>query len=130
MAVSTVLYFLLGGVWFTFFMQAWLTGIGRTLEQLHAFGVSPLVSYGISLATTFVLVTTLSWVIQATGPQTALRGMKVALLLWSGFVFTTWATEYAFELRSLHILAINTGYPLVGMLLAGAVVGAWKKRTP
>jgi hypothetical protein len=29
--VATILYFLLGGVWFTVFKQAWLLGVGRTL---------------------------------------------------------------------------------------------------
>jgi hypothetical protein len=43
-------------------------------------------------------------------------------------VFTTWSTEYAFEARSLTILAINTGYCLTGMLLMGAILGAWKKK--
>jgi hypothetical protein len=44
-------------------------------------------------------------------------------------VFTTWATEYAFEARSLSILAINTGYPLTGMLLMGLVLGGWRAKS-
>jgi hypothetical protein len=75
-----------------------------------------------------ILATAISWIIQATGPQTAARGAKIAAALWLGFVFTTWATEYAFEARGISILAINTGYPLVGMLIVGLVVGGWKAK--
>jgi hypothetical protein len=127
-AVATFLYFMLGAVWFTTFMNAWLLGIGRTKEELMATGVSPFVSYGTALVCTLILAIFLSWLIQATGPQTLIRGVKIALIAWFGFVFTTWATEYAFEARSLQILAINTGYSLTGMVLMGAILGAWKKK--
>jgi hypothetical protein len=127
-ALATLLYFALGGVWFTLFMHAWLAGIGRTAADLQASGVPPWLGYLVALVMTAILATALSWFIQATGPQTAVRGLRVAALLWLGFVFTTWATEYAFEARSLSILAINTGYPLTGMLLMGLVVGGWRAK--
>ena len=127
-AVATILYFLLGGIWFTFYQKAWLAGVGRTMEELQATGISPAVTYGSAIATTLILAIFLSWIIQATGPQTAARGVAVAISTWFGVVFTTWSTEYAFEARSLHILAINTGYCLVGMIIMGAVLGGWKKK--
>jgi hypothetical protein len=70
-AVASLVYFLLGGVWFTVLKQQWLDGIGRTMDQLTQAGVSPAISYG---------------------------------------------------------AAIVTGYPLTGMILAGAILGAWKKK--
>jgi hypothetical protein len=127
-AVATLLYFLLGGVWFTVFQKAWLLGVGRTLEELKATNVSPVITYGSAIVTTLILAIFLSWIIQATGPQTAARGITIAIWTWFGVVFTTWATEYAFEARSLQIFFINTGYCLTGMIIMGAVLGAWKKK--
>lgn len=127
-AVATLLYFLLGGVWFTVFQKAWLLGVGRTLEELQATGISPVITYGSAIATTLILAIFLSWIIQATGPQTLSRGITIAALTWFGVVFTTWATEYAFEARSLQIFLINTGYCLTGMIIMGAVLGAWEKK--
>ena len=69
----------------------------------------------------------LGWLILATGPQTAARGVMIALAVWAGFIASAFATEYVFEGRSLQIFAINTGYPLVGLLIMGIVLGAWKK---
>lgn len=127
-AVATLIYFFLGGVWFTSFMNPWLAGIGRTMAELKATGMPPWLGYVVALLMTAILATTLSWIIQSTGPQTGMRGVTIAAVVWFGFVFTTWATEYAFEARGLSILAINTGYPLVGMLLMGWVLGGWKAK--
>jgi hypothetical protein len=98
------------------------------MDQLSQIGVSPAVSYCIAIATTIIIVIALDTVIQLTGPQTPLRGVKVACFLWFGFIFTVIAAEYAFELRSPQTLAIVAGYPLTGMILAGAILGAWKKK--
>ena len=50
-------------------------------------------------------------------------------MLWFGFVLTTWATEYVYEARPLSLLAINAGFWLPAMVLMGAIVGGWKKKT-
>jgi hypothetical protein len=127
-AVATFLYFALGGIWFTAFQKAWLAGIGRTLGEMQAIGISPIITYGSAVVTTLILAIFLSWIIQATGPQTLPRGIAIAVITWFGVVFTTWGTEYAFEARSLKIFLINTVYCLTGMILMGAVLGAWKKK--
>lgn len=74
------------------------------------------------------MATAISCVTQLTGPQTALRGIKVGVLLWAGFVLTSWSTEYVFEVRPLSLLGINAGFWLLGMALMGAIVGGWKKK--
>jgi hypothetical protein len=126
--VATLVYVMLGGTWFTVLLKPWLAGVGRTQEQIMAVGVSPAITYGSAVLTTFVLAVFLSWLIQVTGSQSAVGGLKIAAWAWLGTVFTTWSTEYAFEARSVKILAINTGYCLTGMLLMGAILGAWKKK--
>jgi hypothetical protein len=126
--VATLCYFGLGAVWFTMLQVPWLEGIGRTMEQLLASGVSPALAYGVALLLTLALALFLSWLIQATGPLTVARGVQVAIILWFCTVFATFATEYAFEGRGVKILAIVAGYPLVGMVLMGAVLGGWTKK--
>lgn len=127
--VATLCYFGLGAIWFTVFRYAWLEGIGRTMEQLQMSGVSPALAYGVALLLTLVLALFLSWLIQATGALTVARGVQVAIILWFCVVFATFATEYVFEGRGVKILAITSGYCLVGMVLMGAVLGGWAKKT-
>ena len=126
--VATLCYFGLGAVWFTMFRNAWLEGIGKTMEQLMASGISPMLAYGVALLLTLALALFLSWLIQVTGPSTVARGIQVAVVLWFCTVFATFATEYAFEGRGVKILAITSGYCLVGMVLMGAVLGGWTKK--
>jgi hypothetical protein len=127
--VAAVACFLLEAAWYSFFLQGWLNGIGRTQAWLMSQGVNPALQYGTALISAAVIATAISCVTQLTGPQTTLRGIKAAALLWLGFVVTTWATEYVFEVRTYMLFAINMGFWLLGMVLMGAIVGAWKKNS-
>src|SRR5208337_860445 len=89
--VATIACFLLEAGWYTLFMQAWLDGIGRTREWLmSAAGFNPALQYGTALVSTAIIAASISCITQLTGPQTALRGIKIAFLLWFGFILTTW----------------------------------------
>lgn len=127
--VAAIACFLFEAGWYSYFMQAWLNGIGRTKDWLmSSAGYNPAVQYGTALLCAAVMATAISCVTQLTGPQTAWRGIKVGALLWLGFEATTWSTEYVFEVRPLSLLGINAGYWFLGMMLMGAIVGAWKKK--
>jgi hypothetical protein len=126
--VAAVACFLFEACWYTIFMKQWLAGIDRTMAWLVASGMSPAVQYATALISAAVIATAISCVTQLTGPQTALRGIRVAALLWLGFVLTTFSTEYIFEVRPLSLWAVNGGFWLLGMILMGAIVGAWKKK--
>jgi Protein of unknown function (DUF1761) len=126
--LAAVACFLFEAAWYSYFLQTWLDGIGRTGAWLMATGVNPALQYATALISAAVLAGAISCVTQLTGPQTALRGMRVAALLWLGCVLTTWATEYVFEVRGYKVFAVNTGFWLIGMVIMGAIVGAWKKK--
>ena len=126
--LAAVACFLFEAAWYSWFLQSWLDGIGRSAQWLVSSGVNPALQYATALISSAVIAAAISCVTQLTGTQTALRGMRVAALLWLGFVVSTWATEYAFEVRTYKIFAINTGFWLIGMAIMGAIVGAWKKK--
>jgi hypothetical protein len=127
-SVAAVACFLFEAGWYSVFMQPWLNGIGRTREWLMGPApLNPALQFGTALISEAIIATAISCVTQLTGPQTVLRGMKVAGLLWFGLVLTTLSTGYIFEIRPLSLLAINAGFWLLGMILMGAIVGGWKK---
>jgi hypothetical protein len=126
--VAAIACFLFEAVWYSLFLNAWIHGIGHNMEWLEAQKVSFPLQAATALVSAALLAMAISAFTQLTGPQTALRGMRIAIALWLGCVLTTYATEYVFEVRSYSIFAINTGFWLVGMVLMGAIVGAWKKR--
>jgi hypothetical protein len=127
-AVAVIASFVFEAVWYSIFLQKWLDGTGRTMAWLASAGMSEALQYGTALVSAAVIATAISCVTQLTGPQTALRGIRVAAMLWLGLVATTWATEYICEVRPLSLYAINTGFWLLSMVLMGAIVGGWKKK--
>lgn len=127
--VAAIACFAFEAAWYSLFLKQWLSGIGRTMEDLPKTGVNPLLQYATALAAQLVMAAAISCVVQLTGPQTPYRGMRVATALWMGFVITVLATEYVFEVR-WSLLGINAGFWLIGMNLMGLIVGAWKKKAP
>jgi hypothetical protein len=126
--LAAVACFLLEAGWYSIFLQPWLEGIGRTSQWLTSSGVNPALQFAVALASEAVIAAAISCLIQLTGPQTLLRGIKVAALLWLGFMLPALSLEYVFEVRTWSLLGINAGFWLIGMILMGAIVGAWKKK--
>jgi Protein of unknown function (DUF1761) len=125
--VAALATFCLEAVWYTAFQKPWLRGIASTREQLMSTGVNPAFPYATALLMAAVLAAAISCILQLTGPQTALRGIRMGAIVWFSFVFTTFATEYAFEVKP-GLFGINAGFWLFGMMLTGAIVGGWGKR--
>ena len=126
--VAAIACFLFEAGWYSLFLQSWLNGIGRTMQELSSTGVNPAFQYAVALLGGFVIALGISCLTQHTGEQTALRGIMVAAMLWFCFVLPVWCTEYVFEVRPWSLLGINAGFWLLGMMLMGAIVGAWKKK--
>lgn len=128
--VAAIASFLFEALWFTTFMNAWLEGVGRTKEYLLAAGVTPALQYGVAILCSIVAAAVLSICIQASGELTARRGILCAVVIWFGFIATSWAKEYIFEVRSFKIFCINSGYLLFDLIIMGIIVGAWKAKKP
>jgi hypothetical protein len=127
--VAAIASFIFEALWFSLFMTGWLEGIGRTKEWLLASGMNPALQYATAIVCSIIAAAVLSVCIQATGKQTARRGVLCAVVIWFGFIATSWAKAYIFEVRTLQIYAISTGYYLIELVLMGAIVGGWKKKS-
>jgi len=129
--VAALAYFFLGGVWYTLLTEQWLRALGTTKEEImaRAGGSDSPVPYITSFLCNLLVAYVLWWVINATGRSSAMRGMHIGLLMWLGFVATTLLTEYSFEVRPHSLFAINAGYPLIGMVIMGAILGAWPAKS-
>jgi hypothetical protein len=127
--VAAIASFIFEALWFSVFMNEWLAGIGRTREWLLSpAGITPAIQYATAIICSIITAAILSICIQASGEQTVRRGVLCAVVLWFGFIATSWAKAYIFEVRTLQIYAIYTGYYLIELVLMGAIVGAWKKK--
>jgi len=115
-------------VWYTLFLDIWLKGIGHDRAWLETTGVSPSLQWVAALLAEALIAGTISAFTQLTGAQTAIRGIRVGLALWAGVVIPVSAVGDIFAARSYVSFAVNTGFWLIGMVMMGAIVGAWRKK--
>ncbi len=127
-AVAAVVCFLFEAAWYTVFLDVWLKSIGHDRAWLKHSGVNPLLQWGSALLAEALVATSISCITQLTGPQTALRGIKIGAALWLGLVLPTIALGAVFAELNYAGFAVDTGFWLIGMMLMGAIVGAWKRK--
>src|ERR1700761_3299076 len=115
--VAAIASFLFEALWFSVFMNEWLRGIGRTMEWLTTTGLNPAIQYAVAILCSVIVAAVLSICIQASGEQTARRGVIVAAVIWFGVIATSWAKALIFEVRGFQIYFIYTGYYLIELIL-------------
>jgi len=124
--LSAVAYWMLGAIWYgVLFGQRWMALEGITMAQSRS--VNPALPYLISLLLDLLIAFVLAQVCLWRHANTALRGAGIGALLWIGIVGPIVLTTYVYEMRSKELFAINEFYPLLGLCLMGAILGAWTK---
>ena len=125
--VSAAAYWMLGALWYgVLFGQRWMALENITGPQ--AGGVNVALPYLISLVLDILIALVLGQLCSWRNASTAGRGAAVGALLWIGIVGPITYTTYMYEMRSNELFAINEFYPLVGLCVMGAILGAWRKK--
>jgi hypothetical protein len=123
-AVAGVAYWVVQAGWYTAFAQQWLAGTGRTVPELTQGNTAT--RYVVALLCDIAVAYGVSWVTGLTGERTVARGVRCGALIALLFIATQLATNYAFENRSVAFFLINAGGALVGIIIVGGIVGAWR----
>lgn len=125
---SAALYWILGGLWYALFtgpfvrLMRWTPeDMARIENESHAMELAG--AFVVSLLTAYAL----AHFVRLTNSRGALDGIKTASLAFLGFVLTTNLSSVLFESRPLGLYLINNGYHLVGFLLMGALLAAWRR---
>jgi len=124
--VAAVAYMALGAVWYSpaLFGKAWMKGIGKTREQITA-GFSPL-SYVWALVLSFLAAYGIGRIYVWAQLMTVWDGIVVGLLAGICFVAATMGINDIFEQRPRQLSVINVLYHVVGFIVIGIIVGAWR----
>jgi fucose permease len=124
--VSAVVYFVLGGLWFSvLFGKAWLKAIGKTEDEIKAEGGAG-VGYAVSIIGGVLAAYILTVILNHVGADSLLTGVRYGFYVWLGFSVTSVAPTYIFESRNKTLLYIYAGYTLVGYLLMGGILAVWR----
>ncbi|HUI84978.1 MAG TPA: DUF1761 domain-containing protein [Candidatus Binatia bacterium] len=128
--VAGVADWVLGAVWFTAFANQWKAGLRMPPEELQAYSAHPNYwPYLIALLCSILIAYVIARVLAIAETHTLLRGISAGVLV--GFAAAVaMVTEMVFEIRAGSFILISAAYPLLGGILMGIVIGAWKpKRT-
>jgi hypothetical protein len=127
--VSAIAYWLLGAVWYgVMFSKPWMFYEHMTVEQANS--MNPVVAYIVSFVLNLLIALVLAHLIQWRSAFTAARGAAVGAILWIGILGPITFTTYMYEMRPKELFAINEFYPLAGLILMGAILGAWHRKVP
>jgi hypothetical protein len=125
--IASIVYFVLGAIWYSVMKAPWTAGIGKTVDEIdRAHAASPL-PYVVGFVAILVMCYTLAWLMQRVNAATLVAGLRLGAIVSMGFVAATLALNYGFEARSLTLWLINSAYVVVGLTLAGAIIGGWKR---
>ncbi|XOV83105.1 MAG: DUF1761 domain-containing protein [bacterium] len=121
--VSTVLAFVLGGLWYgPLFGQAWMQAIGKTEADIAPTPAPFIISFFTALLTAVVL----AWLISALGVSSWMGGATIGLVTGVGFIATAMASDTAFCGWGVKLFVIQAGYRVLYSILMGAVLGGWQ----
>lgn len=121
--VAAVSSFVIGGLWYGPLLgKAWMRASGMTAEKVQqgSMGMVFGISFVLQLAAAVVLAMFL-------GPEADLIfGLMAGGSVGLFWVATAFGVVYLFERRPVAHWAVNSGYWVVGYLVMGAILGAWK----
>jgi len=126
--IAAIAYWLLGAVWYgVLFSKPWMALENISIEQAKS--MNPVLPYVITFVLNLLIAYALAQICIWRNANTAGRGASVGVLLWIGFIGPITYTTYMYEMRPKELFAINQFYPLAGLVLMGAIVGAWTKKS-
>jgi hypothetical protein len=127
--LAAVVHMLVGFLWYSsvLFGKRWSTLMGYTSKSLKEAQTKMGPLYGLSFLAALVTSYVLALIVNFMGAATYAAGATAGFWVWLGFIFPVQLTGEIFNSRpfSPRLLAINTGYQLVSLLLMGALLARW-----
>lgn len=113
-------------VWYSpvLFGNQWMALLGKTADDFT--GANP-INYIVAIITAAAMTYMLAWLFKKLNVNTLLKGVFYAFVLFVCFLFLQTLTHGLFSFRPVGLTLIDDGMYLVNFVIAGAVIGTWKK---
>lgn len=124
--VAAVVHFAFGWAWYSAFAAPWMAGVGLTPEMVEGnSSATPFVIAGVVL---LVAAFVLAWLIARLDPKGAAGGARIGAIVGIVFIAAYQGLNYGFQMKPLSLWLIDAGYAVIGMIIMGAIIGAWRKK--
>lgn len=121
---ATVVYFALGALWYSplMFAKTWMEL--QNIKEEDIDGPNPVI-FLYSFILQAIAVTSLALFISAMNIDGASNGAIIGLGAGAGILFTLAGTTGIFTELKLKLHFVDSGYHVIGMILAGLILGWW-----
>lgn len=124
--VCGILSMIVGATWYgPVFGKAWMKEVGYTEDELKK-DFNPGKIYGLAVVSHVFMALVLAYLISLTNASTIMEGVRISLSAWFGFIFLTKFINSLFARQTLKLVAIDSGYQLINMLLFGIILILWR----
>jgi hypothetical protein len=122
--VITVIYFVLGAFWYSkiLFGNIWAKANNFNIDELNA---SPKTFIGAAIAA-FLTTLLLALLLEFIRVYNVLTGFLIGLIVGVGFVVVIGFYDVIYEDKNIKAYAVDAGYHLVALIIAGIILGAWQ----
>jgi len=122
--VGGIIYYGWGALWFGIFGKQWVASIGPMAANLNPKDPIPyVVSFVMAMLLSFGVAVALSH----DDNRTAKHGIEFGVFFGLFFFATTMLTGTLYEGHPLSLWLIDAGYIVIGLVILGALHGAWRK---
>jgi hypothetical protein len=121
--VAAVVSMALGALWFSslMFAKPWTA---MRVDKAPLSGVASPMLYVITAIGALVTAITLDWLIGLAGARSLAGGAVIGLYAGLGFVAPAILSDNLFNERPFKLYLIVAGFPVVALLVMGAIIGA------
>jgi hypothetical protein len=123
--LAAIAYWLWGWLWFFAFGNQWLKLLQKSRADVLATGPVPdIISFLMALVLAYGTAIALSH----DDERTPMQGVQFGIFVGFAFIASTKLTEYVWEFRPLGLWVLNSAYQILGLIIVGTIICAWKKR--
>lgn len=126
--VAAAADWILGAVWFTVFSKFWTAGLRMSPEELQGYMSHPNYwPYLVALLCSFLIAYVIARLVRSSETHGLFRGIGVGILVGLAAALAM-VTEMVFEVRTGRFILIAAGYPLLGCIVMGMIIGIWRPK--
>ena len=126
--VAALAYFILGSLWFAaLFGKMWSREVEKIGIRINEPTKGQIMQKMIQTFVGNVMVAiAVAYVVFVAGSVTWQNGLKLGLICGIGFAVAVMLIAFTWESRSFKLVAIDAGYPLVGIIIAAIILSVWR----
>lgn len=120
---ATVVQVVLGALWFSpvLFLKPW---VALRVDKTPLSGTASPLLYVITTVGALISAITLDWIIGLAHANSLAGGAIIGLFVGIGLVAPALLSDNLFNERPFKLYLIVTGFPVVALLVTGAIIGA------